>query len=351
MPAQIQAPVPKPDNRLARYRALAPSASVHVSPLQLGAMSIGDKWADFGFGSMDKESSFRLLDAFYNAGATKYSTNYFDGDTSVKQQQLFAGNNFKSLYLSVEASLKKLRTSYIDIIYLHWWDYETSIEEVMNGLHSLVQQHKVLYLGISDTPAWVVARANQWARDHGKTQFVIYQGAWSVMQRDFEREIVGMARAEGMALAPWNVLAGGKLRTDAEEERRRKTGEKGRDPFGIGWERTETEKKMSAALEKIAKEVGAKHITSVAIAYLLHKTTYVFPIIGGRKIEHMEANIESLSIRLTPEHMKELENAVPFNVGFPYDFFGNGSEHNFIMKAAGWMEKQPVAPPITPELD
>ncbi|CAK5266594.1 unnamed protein product, partial [Mycena citricolor] len=93
------------------------------------------------------------------------------------------------------------------------------------------------------------------------------------------REIIPMARAYGMALAPWNVLAAGKLRTDAEEEARRTSGEKGRMMFGPDWERNADEKKMSAALEKVAKEVGAKHITSVAIAYLMQKVPYVFPII------------------------------------------------------------------------
>ena len=107
------------------------------------------------------------------------------------------------------------------------WDYTTSVEEVMNGLHALVMSGKVLYLGISDTPAWIVSSANRYARDHGKTPFVVYQGAWSVLERDFERDIIPMARAEGMALAPWNVLAAGKIRTDAEEQKRREAGEQG----------------------------------------------------------------------------------------------------------------------------
>jgi aryl-alcohol dehydrogenase-like predicted oxidoreductase len=112
-------------------------------------------------------------------------------------------------------------------------------------------------------PSWVVAKANQYARDHALTPFVIYQGLWNVMDRSFEREIIPMARSEGMALAPWNVIAGGKLRTDEEEEKRAATGEKGRVVFG-DWRRTEEEIKMSKALEKVAKEVGAKHITSSA---------------------------------------------------------------------------------------
>ena len=103
----------------------------------------------------------------------------------------------KSLHNSFNASLKKLRTDYVDILYVHWWDYTCPVEEVMNGLHNLVTQGKVLYLGISDTPAWIVSKANTYARLTGKTPFVIYQGAWSIMQRDLERDILPMAIAEG----------------------------------------------------------------------------------------------------------------------------------------------------------
>ncbi|KIJ17783.1 hypothetical protein PAXINDRAFT_167758 [Paxillus involutus ATCC 200175] len=358
--------VEKPKNPLARYRALAPSASIHVSPLQLGAMSIGDKWEKAGMGSMNKESSFKLLDAFYALGgnfidtannyqdqsyrrlviATKYSTNYVRGEEGIKHKVNYTGNNVKSMHTSVHASLKKLRTAYIDILYVHWWDYDTSVEEVMNGLHVLVQQGKVLYLGISDTPAWIVSKCNEYARGHGKTPFVIYQGAWNVMARDFERDIIPMARMEGMALAPWNVLASGKLRTDAEEERRRQTGEKGRTVSDPNWERTPAQREMSLALEKVAKEVGTEHITAVAIAYLMQKTPYVFPIVGGRKVEHLEANLDALRITLTPEHVKYLESIIPFEPGFPHNFIGDGTDYVFLMKSTAFMERQPRLTPI-----
>jgi aryl-alcohol dehydrogenase-like predicted oxidoreductase len=240
-------------------------------------MSIGDKWEQFGMGSMNKESSFKLLDAFYEAGgnfidtannyqdqsseevigewaeqrgirdqlviATKYSTNYVRGNDQFRQKVLYTGNNVKSMYISLEASLKKLRTSYVDIFYVHWWDWVTSIEEVMNGLHTLVQQGKVLYLGVSDTPAWVVSQANQYARDHGKTPFVIYQGLWNVMDRAIERDIVPMCKAQGMALAPWGVLASGKLRSDEEEERRAQSGDVGRAFAGAEWRRNESSRR------------------------------------------------------------------------------------------------------------
>ncbi|TFK36176.1 NADP-dependent oxidoreductase domain-containing protein [Crucibulum laeve] len=378
--SSIWAPPSPPPTGLGRYRALSPNAAVHVSPIHLGALSIGDKWEDIGAGSMDKESNFKLLDAYFNNEgnfidtanayqnesseqfigewaekrgirdqlfiATKYTSHYKKRDQSIQQGIMYVGNNAKSLHISVEASLKKLRTSYIDLLYLHWWDYDTSIEEVMRALHTLVLQGKVLYLGVSDTPAWVVSKANQYVRDHVLTPFVIYQGAWNVMERSFEREIIPMAKSEGMALAPWNVLAGGKIRLDAEEEPRCQTGEKGRTIRGPNWERNETEKKVCQALEKVADELGAKHITSVAIVYLMQKVPFVFPIIGGRKIEHLLANVEALDIKITSEQIKFLESVVPFDAGFPSTMIGNGEAYIPLFSSSGHVEKQPVLQPI-----
>jgi len=353
----LWAQVPPPVSKLARYRTLSPLAGVRVSPIQLGAMSIGDKWHKFGMGSMDKEDSFKLLDAYFDLGgnfidtansyqdetseefigewaekrgirdqlviATKFSTNYKRGQDGITHKVNYSGNNAKSIHLSVEASLKKLRTSYVDILYVHWWDWTTSVEEIMNALHNLVAERKVLYLGISDTPAWIVPKANQYAKDHGKTPFSIYQGRWSVLDRSFERDIIPMARAEGLALAPWDVLGGGKIRSDAEEARRRESGEKGRTIFNPNWERTEEERNVCLALEQVAKEVGVESITAVAIAYVLHKTPYVFPIIGGRKVEHLKQNIQALDISLSSEQIRHIDGAKPFDVGFPHNIIGD----------------------------
>ncbi|KAJ6506393.1 Aldo/keto reductase [Mycena vitilis] len=377
------APPPPPKTKLGVYRTLSPLAGVHVSPLQLGAMSIGDKWGSMGMGEMDKESSFKLLDAYFDNGgnfidtannyqdetsekfvgewaekrdirdqlviATKYTTNFKARQDAYAQKVNFTGNNVKSMHISVEASLKKLRTSYIDILYVHWWDWDTSVEEVVNGLHNLVTQGKVLYLGVSDTPAWVVAQANQYARDQGKTPFVIYQGAWNVLERSFEREIIPMARAHGLALAPWNVLASGKFRTDAEEEQRRATGEKGRALVNPEWERNEKEKKMSHALEKVAAEVGTKSITAVAIAYVLAKVPYCFPIIGGRKVEHLMSNIEALDFMLSPEQMEFLEGVAPFDPGFPTSMIGDGTKGTSrLLGSAAHFAKVPIAEGVRP---
>ncbi|KLO18440.1 Aldo/keto reductase [Schizopora paradoxa] len=382
-------PAPEPATPLGRYRVLSPFASIRVSPLSLGGASIGDKWGK-ALGAMDKESSFKLLDAFWEAGgnfidtannyqdgsseefigewaeqkgirdqlviATKYTTYYKGPDPSVAVKANFGGNGLKSLHLSVEDSLKKLRTSYIDILYIHWWDYDTSIEEVMNALHHLVASRKVLYLGISDTPAWVVSQANQYARDHGKTPFVIYQGSWNVMDRSFERDIIPMARSLGLALAPWNVVAGGRFRTDAEEERRLASGENGRTLFNPDWKRTPDERKMSLALEKVANEVarsqgkqdGEISITAVAIAYVLQKTPYVFPIVGGRKVEHLKQNVEALSIALSEEQVKELEETLPFEPGFPHNMIGDGTKMNFALLSMAKFDRVPIVKAIRP---
>lgn len=373
---------PPPPTKLGRYRQLAPRAAIHVSPLQLGGMSIGDKWAHLGFGSMDKESSFELLDAYFDAGgnfidtatnyqdgsseefigewaemrgirdqliiSTKYSNNFQLGNKDIKQCVNFLGNNLKNLKLSVESSLKRLRTSYIDILYLHFWDLHTDIEEVMDGLHALVLSGKVLYLGISDSPSWLVTKANTYARCMGKTPFVVYQAAYSVLQRDIERDILPMCRHEGIALTFWNVLAQGHIRSDEEEEKRRQTGEKGRTSVLGGWERTPDEKKMCDALQVIANQVGVKSIQAVAIAYTMHKAPFVFPIIGGRKVEHLHANIEALDIRLTQDQINYIEGILPFDKGFPQNIIGEYGTYSFLLKSYAHFDEQPILPPITP---
>ncbi|KAK0190087.1 NADP-dependent oxidoreductase domain-containing protein [Armillaria mellea] len=372
-----------PPTKLGIYRVLSARAGVRLSPLALGAMSIGDKWDAFGMGSMNKESSFKLLDGYFDMGgnfidtangyqdetseefigewaekrgirdqliiATKYTTNFKRGNDAVAQKVNYVGNNTKSMHVSVEASLKKLRTSYIDILYLHWWDYETSIPEVMDSLHNLVAAQKVLYLGVSDTPAWVVSQANQYAMDHGKTPFVVYQGKWNILDRSFEREIIPMARSLGLALSPWCVLGEGRLRTDAEEQQRRETGEKGRMMFGPNWERTEVEVKVCRALEKVATEVGVgSNIRAVAIAYVMHKTPNVFPIIGGRKVEHLKSNLVALDISLSKEQLDYLDSAVPFDPGFPTTMIGDGMSYSFLLSSVAKMAKQPALQPIKP---
>jgi aryl-alcohol dehydrogenase-like predicted oxidoreductase len=209
--------------------------------------------------------------------------------------------------------------------YLHWWDYTTGIEEVMDSLHTLIEQGTVLYLGVSDTPAWIVSAANTYAKAHGKTPFAIYQGRWNVMIRDMERDIIPMARQFGMAIAPWDVLGGGKLQSKKALEERKAAGEGLRTMMG-GPGQTEQEEKMSEALYKVAQEHGIESVTAIALAYVMQKTINVFPIIGGRKISHLHDNIQALSIHLTDKQIEALENVVPFELGFPLSMIGQNPE-------------------------
>ncbi|KAF2396523.1 Aldo/keto reductase [Trichodelitschia bisporula] len=332
-------PAPPPASNLAYYRVLAPVAGVRVSPLCLGAMNFGEAWKEI-LGECSKDTAFEMLDFFYKSGgnfidtsnnyqneesetwigewmalrgnreqivlATKFTTGYKRGGVAVNYQ----GQHSKSLHISVAASLKKLQTDYIDLLYVHWWDFTTGIEEVMQSLNHLVTQGKVLYLGISDTPAWIVSKANQYARDHGLRQFSVYQGRWSAADRDFEREIIPMAREEGMALAPWGALGGGNFKTEEQF----KSGE-GRKMGGP----SERQLAVTKALEAVAKKHNTL-ITSVALAYVRHKFPYVYPIVGGRKVSHLKGNIEALSLTLTDGEIDEIEGAAPLEMGFPMGF-------------------------------
>ncbi|CAI7438671.1 BTE_collapsed_G0044530.mRNA.1.CDS.1 [Saccharomyces cerevisiae] len=348
-------PLPEPPTELGRLRVLSKTAGIRVSPLILGGASIGDAWSGF-MGSMNKEQAFELLDAFYEAGgncidtansyqneeseiwigewmksrklrdqiviATKFTGDYKKYEVGGGKSANYCGNHKRSLHVSVRDSLRKLQTDWIDILYVHWWDYMSSIEEVMDSLHILVQQGKVLYLGVSDTPAWVVSAANYYATSHGKTPFSVYQGKWNVLNRDFERDIIPMARHFGMALAPWDVMGGGRFQSKKAMEERKKNGE-GLRTFVGGPEQTELEVKISEALTKIAEEHGTESVTAIAIAYVRSKAKNVFPLVGGRKIEHLKQNIEALSIKLTPEQIEYLESIVPFDVGFPKSLIGD----------------------------
>ncbi|RYP48919.1 hypothetical protein DL768_005281 [Monosporascus sp. mg162] len=368
---------PPPKSPLARYRVLSPTASLRVSPLCLGAMNFGEAWKDY-MGACDQKTTESILDFYYGQGgnfidtannyqaeeseawigewmrkrgnrdqmviATKFSTNFRAGHGDTEIMVNFTGNGTKSMHTSVNASLKKLQTDYIDLLYVHWWDFSTSIPELMQSLNNLVVSGKVLHLGVSDTPAWVVSKANEYARSHGMRTFSVYQGRWSAASRDFEREIIPMARAEGMALAPWGALGGGKFKT--EEQRRNVQAGRSAEP-------TEAEVRVSRALEAVAKRKNTL-ITSVAQAYVMHKAPYVFPIVGGRTVEHLRANIEALTLALSDDDIREIEAANPFDLGFPNSFLWGESAPDhpgkvWLLNMAGTFDYVPETRPIAPK--
>lgn len=201
-------------------------------------------------------------------------------------------------------------------LYVHWWDFSVSIPELMQSLNHLVASGKVLYLGVSDTPAWVVTKANEYARNHGLRQFCVYQGRWSAAFRDFERDIIPMCRAEGMALAPWGAVGRGMFKTEAQRQQQQESAAR----EGRKLPPSETDIKVSRALEKVAERKGGALVTSVALAYVMAKAPYVYPIVGCRTLEHLKGNVEALNLKLSEEDIREIEAAAPFDLGFPLNF-------------------------------
>ncbi|KAL5356053.1 aryl-alcohol dehydrogenase [Aspergillus floccosus] len=338
--AAIQAPPPK--SLLGRHRLLAPTASVRVSPISLGGMSLGNAWAGM-MGECSKETAFEILDTYYELGgnfidtanayhggqseqwigewmaktgrraemvvATKYTLSPMTGQPL--QESNYGGTGTKSMHVSIHNSLRNLQTDYIDLYYVHAWDFATDIPELMQSLNNLVVQGKVLYLGISDTPAWVVTKANAYARAHGLRPFSVYQGRYSAQSRDLERDVIPMCRAEGMAIHAFGTLGSGYFKAPGAPD---KEGGRNTPHMTLG-----REEKVSAVLDKVAQRHNVP-LTSVALAYVLQKTPYLFPIVGGRKVEHLKANVEALSLELTAEDVAEIETGYDFDLGFPHNF-------------------------------
>uniref|UniRef100_A0A060T603 ARAD1B15708p n=1 Tax=Blastobotrys adeninivorans TaxID=409370 RepID=A0A060T603_BLAAD len=337
---------PPPDSPLARHRQLAPSAAVRVSPLCLGAMTFGLSQSE-RYGQCSKEDAFGILDTFYSQGgnfidtanvyrngesemwlgewmklrdnrddivlATKYAS-FFQVHDKHKLQSNYGGNNMKSLKVALDSSLERLQTSYIDLLYVHWWDFTTSIPELMHGLNDLIVAGKVLYLGISDAPAWVVTKANEYARQKGLRQFVVYQGMWNATMRDFERDIIPMCREEGMGLCPYGVLNQGRFQTE-QGFKDKETKNDGRNFIPV----SQLDKDVSKVLEKVANKKGVD-LLHVALAYVRSKAPYVFPIVGARKVSHIQGSIDGLKVTLSKEEIEEIESTYEFDFGFPHSF-------------------------------
>lgn len=206
-----------------------------------------------------------------------------------------------------------MQTHYIDLLYVHWWDYNTSIPELMQNLNDLVASGKVLYLGISDTPAWVVSKCNEYARCHGLRQFVVYQGLWNAAIRDFERDIIPMCRDEGMGLVPWGAIGQGKFQTEEAYKEREKN-----NPGRQG-KANATEKAVAKILESVAQEKKTA-LTSVALAYILQKAPYVFPLVGCRTLEHLKGNVDALNVALSEQDIGKIEDGYKVDPGFPHTF-------------------------------
>jgi aryl-alcohol dehydrogenase-like predicted oxidoreductase len=325
------------------YRLLGKSG-LRVSEISLGTMTFGEDW---GWGSA-KDEARKIYDAYREAGgnfidtanlytngtseafvgefmrdhrdsivlATKYSNAAPGTDANA------AGNHRKSMVHAVEASLRRLKTDYIDLYWLHNWDRLTPAEEVMRAFDDLVTQGKVLYIGISDAPAWWVAQANTLAELRGWTQFIGLQIEYSLAERTVERELIPMAKAFNIGLVAWSPLAGGLLSGKYHGGAGGKDGRYSNE-MGKAFQRTgERPDRIVAAVQKVSQQVG-RSAAQVALAWLRYRDIPIIPIIGARRMDQLRDNLASLELNLTAEQISALNQASAIEMGFPQEFYDN----------------------------
>jgi aryl-alcohol dehydrogenase-like predicted oxidoreductase len=317
-----------------RYRLLG-SAGLRVSEVCLGTMTFGDDW---GWGA-DEAMSRKIFEIFAEAGGTFIDTsnNYTNGTserlvgeftkserdrfviatkyslrllTGNARDANLGGNSRKSMIRSVENSLRRMGTEYIDLLYLHMWDFTTPVPEVLQAALDLISSGKVMYFAFSDTPAWVVSYAIAKAEFHGWPSPVALQVPYSLLDRSVERAELPMARAHDLAILAWGLLEGGilsgKYSQPAEEPRRESR---------VGERALEAGNKVA----QIAEELGCTP-AQVAIRWVKQQPGNVIPILGCRTENQLLENLGFLEVELSEEHMAALSAIADFKPGFPNDF-------------------------------
>jgi aryl-alcohol dehydrogenase-like predicted oxidoreductase len=325
-----------------RYKLLGKSG-LRVSELALGTMTFGEDW---GFGA-SKEESTKIFNLFVEAGGNFIDTanNYTNGSSETflgelikpnREQFVIAtkyslstrshdpnggGNHRKNMIQSVEASLKRLQTDYIDVLWLHAWDFLTPVEEVMRGLDDLVRAGKVLYIGISDTPAWIVSQANTLAALRGWTPFIGLQIEYSLLQRTPERDLLPMARALDIGVTAWGPMAGGALTGKYSNQLESANLEPKRlSPNSARLNAKNTE--IAQMVVEIAKEIS-KSPAQVALNWVRQQSGVIIPIVGARKESQLKDNLASLDFILDDNHLNKLHEVSKIELGFPHDFLSS----------------------------
>jgi aryl-alcohol dehydrogenase-like predicted oxidoreductase len=321
-------------------------SGLRVSELALGTMTFGEDW---GWGASHAVSR-QMFEAFVNAGGNFIDTanNYTNGTAEkyvgefiAAQRDYFVvatkytlntrkddanagGNHRKNMHRAVEASLKRLKTDYIDLYWLHVWDGTTPVDEIMRGLDDLIRVGKVLYAGISDSPAWIIAQANTLADARGWAPFVAVQAPYSLADRGLERELLPMARALGLAVAPWGLLQAGELTgkynaPSTEPKRNRQA-----KPSNLA---------LADELRAVAAEAGCTP-SQAAINWVRQQQddhhAPIIPILGARSEAHLLDNLACLEHPLAPEQLARLSAASPIDLGYPRSFTESDGVRNLI---------------------
>jgi aryl-alcohol dehydrogenase-like predicted oxidoreductase len=331
------------------------NSGLRVSELFLGAMTFAD---GFAHGAGTQESR-RIVDAYAAAGGNVVDTaiNYRDGASEEIVGEVLAGrrdqfvlatkygvsrdgadpnaagNHRKNLRLSLETSLRRLRTDYIDLYYVHIWDHLTPVEETMRALDDAVQAGKLLHVGLSDTPAWVAARAHVLAQWRGWSPVVALQARYSLLSRDIERDLLPAAEAMGMSMAAWSPLGGGVL--SGKFTRPGGAGGVTRLPADSISRR---DLAVAQVVQDVADELGAS-ASQIALAWTMTRSRAVHPILGVRRLDQLLDNLGTLDIALPPELVARLETATGFDIGFPNDFIRD--MQTFVYGEAGALVDHP----------
>lgn len=325
------------------YRLLGRSG-LRVSPLSLGSMTFGEEW-----GAQEQESR-RIFDAYVDRGGNFIDTAgyYADGKSEeltgqfakAKREQLVlatkyslsrtvgdpnsAGNSRRTMMQTVETSLRRLRTDRIDLFFLHVWDDTTPADEILRAFDDLVTQGKILYLGISDTPAWQIARLQTIAELRGWSQFAALQVEYNLIERTAERDLIPAAKALGIGVLPWSPLASGRLSgkyasgaTASEDE----AGGRGA-MLAAGGKVDARAVAIADAVKAVADDLGVTS-AQVAIAWTLVNSAVVSPLVGARTMRQLDDNLGALGITLDAAHLARLEAASLFEIGFPHDFLAS----------------------------
>ncbi len=324
------------------YRLLG-NSGLRVSEAALGTMTFGEDW---GWGS-GKDEARKVYDAFREAGGNFIDTaNLYTNGTSETLLGEFmqghrdsivlatkytnsapgtdpnaAGNHRKNMMQAVEASLKRLQTSYIDLYWVHIWDQITPVEEVMRALDDLVRAGKVLYVGISDAPAWWIAQANTLAAMRGWSPFVGLQIEYSLTERTVERELIPMAKAFNIGVTAWSPLAGGVLTGKYHGSAASGDARLSSDMMKQFMPEQQRMDAVVAAVKAVATETG-RSMAQIALAWLRYRDVPVIPIIGARKLSQLEDNLASFELTLTPDQLKWLDEASAVDLGFPGKLYG-----------------------------
>lgn len=322
-----------------RYKVLGKSG-VRVSELALGAMTFG---TESGIGA-DKDESRKVYNAFRDAGGNFIDTaNVYNRGTSetflgefmaddrerivlatkftggMREKDINAASNSrKNMMESVHASLKRLKTDYIDLYWVHAWDSVTPTEELLRGLDDLVSQGKILYIGVSDTPAWVVAKSNTMAELRNWSEFIALQIQYSLIERTVERELLPVARAYDMAVTPWGIVGSGVL----SGKYNKNAAAEGR---GASRSQILNDRSLKIAEEviRIAEEINATP-TQVAIAWVLNGPANIIPLVGARTLEQWEENLGCLDVELDESMMSRLNEISAISPGFPHSMLMGG---------------------------